>query len=413
MAVRGGVIAALDVGTSKVTCFIARREADDSRRVIGVGTHVSRGMRAGTVVDMEETERAIRAAVESAERMAEETVREVYLNVSGTQPTSQLLSAEITLGGQPITGSDLRRVREQSLSRLDLPGREVVHAIPLGYAVDGNRGVRDPLGMFCAHLGVDLHAVTVPAGPLRNLAMCVERGHLAIADVAASPYASGLGVLVSDEKELGVTLIDMGAGITSLAVFVSGHPVYTDFVPLGGGHITHDVARGLSTPAEYAERLKTLYGSALPSPSDEREILRVPQVGESEHESTTEVPCSVLVGIIQPRIEETFEHVRARLEASGFDRLSGRRVVLTGGACQLQGVRELAARILDKQVRIGRPIKLGGLSDATSGPAFATCAGLLAYGQAGEVEARTWRLEEGEAPRGRLAKVGRWLHAHL
>ena len=409
---RNGAIAALDVGTTKISCFVARLGAD-SCRVVGIGHQVSRGMRSGAVVDMEEVEHAVRGAVDAAERMAGETVREVTLSFSGGSPHSQRIVQETAIAGHEVGDGDVRRVLGQGRTVVDDTGREIVHAIPMGYTVDEARGVRDPRGMFGARLGADVHVVTLNAGPARNLAVCVERGHLDVAAVVVSAYAAGMGVLVQDEKDLGVTVLDMGGGTTGIAVFYDGNLAFTDSVPVGGAHVTSDIARGLSTPTDKAERLKTLYGSALASPADENEMIRVTRIGESGGESATQHPRSVLVGIIRPRIEETLELVRERLEASGYQHAAGRRLVLTGGASLLHGVPEVAARILDKQVRVGRPIKVSGLAESTGGPAFAACAGLLSHALHGAPEALPAGTWEEETIAGPLVRVGRWVHAHL
>jgi cell division protein FtsA len=254
-----------------------------------------------------------------------------------------------------------------------------------------------------------MHVVTAAAGAVKNLTTCVARCHLEPRAIVVSPYAAGLASLVDDEMDLGVTVIDMGAGTTSLAVFFDGHVVYTDSVPIGGGHVTNDIARGLSTPLAQAERIKTLYGNCIATPADEREIIHVPQVGEEETGISNQIPRSILIGIVQPRLEETFELVRSRLESSGFDKIAGRRVVLTGGASQLSGVRELAALVLDKQVRMGRPIRVHGLADATGGPAFATGAGLLTFALEGESQQpRSARGSEAQSS-GFLGRIGSWL----
>jgi cell division protein FtsA len=257
--------------------------------------------------------------------------------------------------------------------------RELIHCVPVGYTIDGSRGIRDPRGMYGERLGVNMHLITASTGAVRTLVTCIQRCHLEVAALIVSPYASALSALVEDEMNLGATVIDMGGGTTSIAVFYDGKLVHSDSVPIGGAHVTSDIARGLSTPLAHAERMKTLYGSCLPSATDDREIIDVPLVGEEDREHANHVPRSILTSIIQPRIEETFEQARALLETSGFDRRAGRRVVLVGGASQLQGVPELAAQVLDKQVRRGRPLRLLGLAEATGGPAFATAAGLLNY----------------------------------
>lgn len=412
---RSGVVAALDVGSSKVSCFIAKVEPGRMAnghvpmRVVGIGHQVSRGIRAGTVVDMDAAEEAIRIAVDAAERMAGITIREVLVTVSGGEPRSQTVGVKSKLQSSEVTDDDLARLIGHAQENFQPEGREVLHAIPTNYSIDDSRGVRDPRGMFCDKVGVEVHMVSTQRGALRNLEICVERCHLSVSGIAVSPYASGLACLVEDEMDLGVAVLDMGGGTTSLAVFFEGAMVYCDSVSIGGNHITNDIARGLSTPLAHAERMKTLYGSALASPSDEREMIDVPQVGETDSDSANHIPRSMLTGIIQPRLEETFELVRDRLEASGYGRLAGRRVVLTGGASQLNGARELAARMLDKQVRVGQPIRIAGLADATGGPAFSACAGLLSYSQMSPLEAAAHDPDGEAAPRGHIRKLGRWL----
>ncbi len=413
---RSGTIAALDIGTTKISCFIARIEpgrmpnGQAPVRVIGIGHQVSRGIRAGAVVDMDSAEEAIRIVVDAAERMAGVTVRDVIVNVSGGEPRSQTIGVRAPVMGAEITDQDLQRLIGYAQTNFQPEGRAVLHAIPVSYNVDDARGVRDPRGMFGERVGVEVHMVSSLRGPLRNLEMCIERCHLNVLGMSVSPYASGLACLVEDEMELGVTLIEMGGGTTSLAVFFEGAMVYSDMVALGGNHITNDIARGLSTPLTHAERMKTLYGSALASPSDEREMIDVPQVGEDEGDIGNHIPRSMLTGIIQPRLEETLEFVRDRLDASGFGRVAGRRVVLTGGASQLNGARELASRILDKQVRIGQPIRVMGLAESTGGPAFSTCAGLLSYFQMSPLEASGADDEGGSrGSRNQFSKFGRWL----
>ncbi|WP_439817443.1 cell division protein FtsA [Zavarzinia sp. CC-PAN008] len=406
---RNSLVAALDVGTSKVACFIARFEGG-LPRVVGVGQQASRGMRAGTITDMEATEQSIRAAVEAAERMAGETVREVFVNVSGTTIASQSFGVEVGIAGRVIADADLRRVLSQGRAQYRPPDREVLHAIPIGYAIDGARGIRDPRGMYGERLGVDMYVVTAQAGPVRNHSVCVARSHLGIAGMVVSPYAAGLACLVDDEMELGITVIDMGGGTTSIAVFYDRMLVHAAVLGIGGMHVTNDIARGLLTPMADAERMKTLYGSAMPGARDDQETIDVPQVGETDHISPNHVPRSVLNAIIRARVEETFELVAKHLAQAGLQRLGGRKIVLTGGASQLQGTRDLAAQVLGKQVRIGRPIGISGLPEATSGPAFSVCAGLINYAARAPVEALLAGppAEEPASP-GPMRRIGLWL----
>ncbi len=411
---RTGLVAALDIGTNKVSCLIAHKEAERPARIVGIGHHVSRGVKAGAIVDMDEAEQTVRSAVEAAEQMAGQNISAVSVGLSGTCFQSRLISYDIAISGHEIGDNELRSILDpERLGREVSEDREIVHTIPVGYSIDGNRGVRDPRGMFGDRLGINLHIVTASKNTLKNLDTCIQRCHLEIENRVVAPYASALSALVGDEMRLGVTLIDMGGGSTNIAVFFDGELVHVDSVPVGGHNVTNDIARGLSTPVAHAERMKTLYGSALPTPSDDHEIIKVPLIGEEQTGETNLVPRSMLVGIIRPRIEETFEMVQARLESAGFDKVTGPRLVLTGGASMLPGVRELAGELLQKQVRMAKPRPIDGLAEAASGPAFSTCAGLLEHalkpphlglGKAYRPEAR---------PSGRLGRISQWFRENF
>jgi cell division protein FtsA len=405
----GDVSAALDVGTTKVCCFVAKRGEDGRPRVIGIGHQLARGLRGAAIVDMEAAEASILAAVHAAEQMAGETLRDVTVNVAGGHPASQTIGVEVAIAGHEVGDGDLRRVLDQGQLFDATPDRRLIHSIPVGYTIDGSRGIRDPRGMYGQRLGVDMHVVTALAGPVRNLSTCIGRCHLDIRALVVSPYAAGLSALVDDEMDLGVCVVDMGGGTTTLAVFFDGNVVYTDSIPIGGQHVTSDIARGLSTPLAHAERMKTLYGNCVASPADEREMITVPQVGEEDQAQANTIPKSILVGIIQPRLEETFELVRSRLEMSGFDKIAGRRIVLTGGASQLAGVRELAQLVLDKQVRMGRPIRIAGLAESTNGPAFAVGAGLITYAHRLAADEPRAGRAHADAPNGLFGRLGNWL----
>ena len=415
--VRNSLIAALDVGTTKICCFIARADDEGNLRVVGIGHHSADGVRAGTIVDVEAAEMSILAAVQAAEQMAGEQIREVIVNLSGGQPESHTLNFEVSIAGHEVGDADVRKVLAHGRNQSESVERELIHCVPVGYTIDGSRGIRDPRGMYGERLGINMHLITASSGAVRTLVTCIQRCHLDVAALVVSPYAAALSALVEDEMNLGATVIDMGGGTTSIAVFYDGKLVHADCVPIGGSHVTSDIARGLSTPLAHAERMKTLYGSAVPAPADAHDMIDVPLVGEEDRAQANHVPRSLLVNIIQPRLEETLEHIRARLEASGCDKIAGRRVVLTGGASQLQGVQELAAGVLDKQVRRGRPLRIGGLAEATGGPAFATCAGLLTYAVSKHAEAPsalTPRLRaDGDEPAGMIGRFGVWLRENF
>lgn len=371
------IFAVLDVGSSKVACFIGRAEPGVGIRIMGAGYHASLGLKAGAVVDMEAAEQSIRHAVEKAERAAGLAISAVIVNVSTRSLKSRHIKVETEFSSAEVADRDLRRVLDTALAEFDEPEHAILHALPLNWTVDEQSGVRDPRGMFGRSLGVDMHFVTAGIGVLRNLAHCIERCHLRIVDMVASPYAAGMGVLVDDEFDLGVTIIDMGGGITTAAVFRDRTLAFVDSVSVGGRNVSSDIARGLTTPLEAAERIKTIYGSALESPNDDTQMIPCPPMGaqdELHHE-----PRSVLTRIVRSRIEETFEILRDRFKAAGVEDFAGRRIVLTGGGAELSGVVQLAEYTFRKRVRIGKPHGVLGLPDAMIGPNFAVAAGLIKY----------------------------------
>ena len=279
---RGGLIAALDVGTTKVCCFIARMNGNGELQVIGIGHQSAHGMRAGAIIDMEAVETSVLAAVHGAETMAGERIRAAFVNVTGGRPGSRTVNAEIAVAGSEISHGDVRRVLEECHEQANGVERTLIHSIPVGYAVDGTRGIRDPRGMHGERLGVDIHMVSASSGAVRNLATCLSGCRIDVRGYVVSPYASALACLVEDEMNLGVTVVDMGGGTTTVAGFVDGELVYTDFLPIGGQHVTSDIALGLNTPVSHAERLKALYGSAVPSPHDEQQTIDVAVMGEPD-----------------------------------------------------------------------------------------------------------------------------------
>lgn len=414
-------VSVLDVGTSKVVCLIGRLRPVESGdvlpgrthriEILGIGHQRARGMKAGTVVDMEAAERSVRLAVDAAERMAEARVESVIVSVSAGRLGSEHYHATVPVAGHPVAEDDIQRVLRAGSAHSVRPGRAVLHSLPVGYALEETRGIRDPRGMVGAELGVDMHVVTADGAPIRNLMLCIERCHLHVDAAVAAPYAAGLAALADDEAEIGVTLVDIGGGTTTVAVFSGGRCVHVDAIAVGGQHVTMDIARGLSTPLDHAERLKTLHASVLPGISNEHEMIDVTPVGDDDGETAHHVPKTHLVGIVKPRVEEILELVRDRLRASGHAAEAGRRVVLTGGAAQLTGLPELASKVLNRQVRIGRPLGVRGLPEAAKGPAFSAAIGLLVYPQlAGEEHFEPARSRQAATGTdGYFARMGRWL----
>ncbi|WGW03301.1 cell division protein FtsA [Tropicibacter oceani] len=391
-AMQRGVIAILDVGSSKIACLVLRFDGTDPSdeglgslagqsgfRVIGAATTRSRGVRFGEIHAMSETERAIRTAVQAAQKMAGIRVDHVIASFSGADPRSYGLAGRVEVHGVNVDEQDVARV----LSSCDVPdfghGREVLHAQPVNFALDHRSGLIDPRGQIGNELSCDMHMLTVDAQAIQNLAHCVRRCDLELAGLASSAYVSGAAALVEDEQELGAACIDMGGGATGVSIFIKKHMIYADAVRMGGDHVTSDISMGLSVPMATAERIKTFYGGVHATGMDDREMIEIGgDTGDWEHDRRT-VSRAELIGIMRPRVEEILEEVRVRLDAAGFDHLPSQQIVLTGGASQIPGLDGLATKILGQQVRLGRPLRVHGLPQAATGPGFASAVGLCLF----------------------------------
>ena len=421
---RAPLVAAVDLGASKISCFIMKpegvRRADRTVNVAGVGYVQSKGVRAGAIVNMEEAGQAIAQAVERAEAMAGVSVSGVTVATAGGQLASCRVTGSAPLGPRPIGDEDLSRAISAALGQVRTPGRRPIHLLAIGWSVDGQKGVRDPRNMFGKTLGLELLVVSMNESAFNTIGHCLELAHLEFQGAMAAPFASALAALEEDEMDLGCVCIDMGGGSTSAAVFAGGSLVHVDSLPVGGGHVTADIARGWSTSIAGAERIKTLHGSAIASANEDREMIEAPPRGDDRGAGPVIAPRSLLKGIIAPRVEETLELVRERLKASGvvIDRGSG--IVLTGGASQLMGVRETAVRVFDRPVRLGRPKRAPHLADAASGPAFCAAAGVLqraAFGPREAVSARKLAVvrpaREVDPNANALLKAAVWLRENL
>ncbi len=418
---RSGTLTVLDVGSNKVCCMVAKlKPCDDGKllrgrshriQVIGIGHQKSQGVKSGVVVDLDRAEHAIRLAVDAAERMAGLTVDSLIVNISAGRLRSDSFAATINLGGHEVNEADIKRVLAVGAKQALRSERDVIHSLPVAFSLDAERGVRDPRGMVGDALGVDMHVVTGDSAPMRNLELAINRSHLSVERMVATPYASGLAALVDDELEMGAACIDMGGGTTTISVFNEGKFIHADAIAIGGNHVTLDLAKGLSTSISAAERLKVMHGSALPGSADDRDLVSVQPIGD-ESDVAQQVPRAMMTRIIRARVEETLELLRERINKSGYGGLVGKRVVLTGGASQLAGLPEAARRILGRNVRIGRPLGVAGLPEAAKGPAFSVPVGLLIYPQVAAFESRP---AQGMArlsmtgTGGRLHRMSEWL----
>lgn len=394
LAMQRGVVAILDVGSSKIAALVLRFDGtarlDDEGeigslagqsgfRVIGAATTRSRGVRFGEITAMGETERAIRTALQAAQKMAGIRVDHVIACFSGGDPRSYGLDAQVSLEHQVVTEDDVARV----LSSCDVPeygeGREVLHAQPVNFALDHRSGLIDPRGQLGNELSVDLHMLTVDAAAIQHLAYCIKRCDLELAGIASSAYVSGISSLVEDEQELGAACIDLGGGATGVSIFIKKHMIYADSIRMGGDHITSDISMGLQVPTANAERIKTFYGGVQATGMDDREMIEIGgETGDYEHDRRT-ASRAELIGIMRPRVEEILEEVRARLDAAGFDHLPSQQIVLTGGGSQIPGLDLMATKILGQQVRLGRPLRVHGLPQAATGPGFSSAVGLALF----------------------------------
>lgn len=422
---RTPITAAVDLGAHKVACFImksdAGRNGGGDLTTAGVGYVQSRGVKAGGIVDMQAAAQSIARAVERAENIANLSVQGVTVAISGGQLASHRLTAQISLGGRPIVEQDCSRTISQALNNVRLPGRKVIHLLPIAWSVDGQRSVRDPRSMFGRTLSLDLLVVSMDEAIYQTLGLCVERAHLSFEGVVAAPYASALAALEQDEMDLGAVCIDLGCSSTSVAVYSGGSLIHVDSLAVGSGHVTQDIARGISTSAAGAERIKTLHGSAIASANEDHEMIDAPPRGDDPGAGPVIVARSLLKGIIAPRVEETLELIRDRLKVAGVPLESGAGLVLTGGGSQLAGVREVAVRVFDRPVRLGRPRRIPHLADAASGPAFCAAAGVLHRAAFGPREIDITRLATGGRLRrdlidphiSPLAKAAHWLNENF
>ncbi|GAA4662774.1 cell division protein FtsA [Bartonella pachyuromydis] len=410
----------LDVGSSKIVCLIAclrplkhahyLHGRTHSMEILGFGVQRSRGIKSGIVMDMLAAEQSIRLAVDAAEKMAGLVVDSVIVNFSSSRLQSALINGMVHLNGREVTQRDVR-VAFSDVSRKAFDAeRHIMHSVPVSYVLDGDKGISDPVGMTGESFGVDVHVVTAETAPLRNLETCINRAHLSVEAMVATPFASGLAVLMNEEAHLGAACIDFGGGTTTFSVFFEGKFVHADALAVGGHHVTLDVARGFSMSLTEAERLKVVYGSALLSSADERHMINVAEIGSEQCE--TQYPRAVLGRIIRARVEEILEMVRDCLNRSGFAHIIGKRVILTGGASQLTGLPEMARTILGRNVRIGRPLGISRLPSLAKGAAFTSAVGLLIYPQLVGFEEKTMKAAvnySSVGTRGYFQRVGQWL----
>lgn len=373
------MIAGLDIGTTKVAALIADVTDDMRLNVIGVGVVPSRGLRKGTVVDIEQATVSIEQAVEQAQRMSGRTIESVFVGVTGEHIRSLNSKGMIAVTSptHEISQEDVERVMESSRTVVLTPDREIIHAIPRGYIVDGQDGIRHPEGMSGSRLEVETHIIHGTSTCLQNITKCVQRARLQVNALVVEPIATAAAVLTEAERDLGVALADIGGGTTDVAVFTNGEIYYTGVIPIGGNHVTNDISMGLRTPPEESERIKLQYACALREMVGDNEVVPHRPMGSTEERR---VPARVLAEIVEPRMRELLEMVYEEIKKSGTAGMLPGGLVLSGGGSLMRGVVDLAREVTDMPVRIGKPMNVGGLVDKVDSPVFATGVGLLLYG---------------------------------
>ncbi|MCU6453775.1 cell division protein FtsA [Sphingomonas sp. A2-49] len=384
-----GLITALDIGSSKVSAMIAQKGDGGELIVLGTGQRESRGVKRGYIADMAATEAAVREAVEQAERIAGINIENVWVGFSAGGLVSDVAEVEFELGGHRVEQQDIDALLAAGRNSIDPQGRMVLHAQPALYTLDGLTGVKKPLGLHADRLGVHIHVVAADGSPVRNLDLCVRSAHLEVKSIIASPVATGLACLSEEERELGVALVEIGAGITNVSLFAGGMLVGLCSIPLGGQDITDDIASAFGTRRAQAERMKCFHGSANASPRDNHEMIPVmPIAAEDDVHGGMQITKAQLIGIVRQRLEHQMDEIRKALAHLKFEGPVGRQVVLTGGGAELKGIADYAQQALGRSVRIGRPRGLTALPEAHGGPAFATLAGLAFYAATDPVDLR-------------------------
>ncbi|WP_294265622.1 cell division protein FtsA [uncultured Sphingomonas sp.] len=383
-----GLLTVLDIGSSKVSALIAQKGDGGELTVLGTGQRESRGVRRGYIADMAATEVAVREAVEQAERIAGVSIEDVWVAFSAGGLVSDIVKLEVDLGGHRVEQADIDALLKAAGEALDPQGRMVLHAQPTRYTLDGLTGTARPIGMHADRLGVEIHVVATDGSPVRNLDLCVRSAHLDVKSIVAAPVATGLAVLSEEERDLGVALVEIGAGVTNVSVFQHGVLTGLASIGMGAADVTDDIASAFGTRRAQAERIKCFHGSANMSPRDNHEMIDIAPISAEQGEEGSRITKAQLIATIRLRLDRLMQEVQRELKKLNFDDPVGRQIVLTGGGAELKGIADYAQQALGRTVRVGRPRGLTALPEAHSGPAFSTLAGLAMFAAADPVDLR-------------------------
>ncbi len=381
---KGELIVGLDIGTTKVAAIVGE-VTDDGIDIIGIGSHPSRGLRKGVVINIESTVESIKKAISEAELMAGCDITSVYAGIAGGHIKGFNSHGIVAIKDKEVRPTDVERVIDAAQAVAIPLDREVIHVIPQEYVVDGQDGIKEPIGMSGVRLEAKVHIVTAAVTSAQNIVKCANRCGLNVNDIILQPLASGESILTQEEKELGVALVDVGGGTSDLVIYVGGAVVHTSVITLGGNHVTNDVAVGLRTPAAEAERIKQKYGCSLASMVQKEETIEVPSVGGRKPRILSR---QILAEIIEPRVEEIFSLIQQEIIKSGFEDRVASGIVLTGGSVILEGMPELAEQVFNLPVRRGSPRGIGGLVDVVKSPMYATGVGLVIWGSKSQASSR-------------------------
>jgi cell division protein FtsA len=384
------LIVGLDIGTSKIAAIVAELKPEGGFEIIGMGSHPSRGLKKGVVVNIETTVNAIQRALEEAELMADCKIREVYTGIAGSHIKSFNSQGMVAIKDKEVAQMDIDRVIETAKA-VQIPNdQQILHILNQEFIIDGQEDVREPLGMSGVRLEVKVHIVTGAVSAAQNIIKCVRRCGLEVRDLVLQPLASAMAVVSDDERDLGVCLVDIGGGTTDIAVFTHGAIRHTAVIPIAGDQITNDIAMALRTPTKDADDIKIKRGCALSQLADPQEMIEVPGVGDR---GSRELSRKTLAEVIEPRVEELYSLVQAELRRSGYEELLSSGIVLTGGSSAMQGMVELGEEIFHMPVRIGQPNYSGGLAEVVRNPRYSTGVGLLLSGMQEQRQQQLARMQ--------------------
>ncbi|KAA0694964.1 cell division protein FtsA [Halopseudomonas laoshanensis] len=401
------MIVGLDIGTSKVVALVGEIGADGELEIVGIGSHPSRGLKKGVVVNIESTVQSIQRAIEEAELMAGCQIHSVFAGIAGNHIRSLNSHGIVAIRDREVAQADIERVLDAGQAVAIPADQKVLHILPQEYVIDNQEGVREPLGMSGVRLEAKVHLVTCALNAVQNIEKCIRRCGLEVEDVILEQLASSYAVLTEDEKELGVCMVDIGGGTTDIAIFTEGAIRHTAVIPIAGDQVTNDIAMALRTPTQYAEEIKIRYACALAKLAGPEETIKVPSVGERP---PRDLSRQALAEVVEPRYDELFTLIQAELRRSGFEDMIPAGIVLTGGTSKMEGAVELAEEIFHMPVRLGMPQEFKGLTDVVRNPIYATSVGLLHYGNRHHALAASSSEQSKESA---LIRVKRWFKGNF